>query len=188
MCRIIEKWRNKQKLLTKVSVTAFWPLATFTQDSLVITPQPSSAQPSPAQDYDAVIFTHFLHFIVFTTTSPSHKLHWRLWFGQIMGHFVAYRQTQKFFSVFWFDSFNTTDCHLCRCRISPDWFNSDIHRTNPRTLRGVKNKQLLVKIFTRPQAVHTAHQISPIDCGAAGKGDPRSLQRSHHLHSSWTME
>ena len=47
MCRIIEKWRNKQKLLTKVSVTAFWPLATFTQDSLVITPQPSSAQPSP---------------------------------------------------------------------------------------------------------------------------------------------
>ena len=44
----------------------------------------------------------------------------------------------------------------------------------------MKNKQLLVKIFTRPQAVHTAHQISPIDCGAAGKGDPRSLQRSPH--------
>ena len=97
-----------------------------------------------------------------------------------MGHFVAYRQTQKFFSVFWFDSFNTTDCHFCRCRISPVWFSSDIQRSNPRTREGWKILTIACKnIYDAAKCPHGAPNKSHWLC-AAGKGDPRSLQRSPH--------
>ena len=101
MCRIIEKWRNKQKLLTKVSVTAFWPLATFTQDSLVITPQPS--QPSPAQPSPGLRRRNFHTFSTFhsfynnlTLTQTPHR---RLYSGK-MGTEIVFPQILTIFLYF----------------------------------------------------------------------------------------
>ena len=121
MCRIIEKWRNKQKLLTKVSVTAFWPLATFTQDSLVITPQPSSAQPSPGlrrRNFHTFSTFHSFYNNLTLTQTP----HRRLYSGK-MGTEIVFPPILTIFS-------------FCRCRISPVWFSSDIQRSNTSTREG----------------------------------------------------
>ena len=137
MCRIIEKWRNKQKLLTKVSVTAFWPLATFTQDPLVIT-----AQPSPG--FRRRNFHTFLHFIVFTTT--LHKLSTLASLLRSNGPFCCLPAHSEivfppFLSIFvCFDLIVLTRQIVTYAESSLFvQFSSDIHRTNPRTRRGVKN-------------------------------------------------
>ena len=105
-----------------------------------------SAQPSlasPAQPSAGLRRRNFHTFSTFhsfynnlTLTQTPHTLASLLWskgpFCCLPAHSeIVFSPNFKNFSVFWFHSFIPTDCHLCRCRISPVWFSSDIHRTNP---------------------------------------------------------